>query len=213
MVNLNDFIIKAPRKGLTKDQIKKYINKPLLKDLEADEPITRSHFVKNKKLNSNDFDFLDLQNISIPIRFHDMEDIFQEFKIRNYEFHLSYKDVSNISISMLKKKHRLFENKIFSYHLPDYINSHQLFDPLSKDPFIQKESIKILNKVIKISEVASKEDKNPIVFVSSLSQNDYIDKDLFLKKLKLFIDELYEKSNVLFLPSGTEEGMVFWRYI
>ena len=199
-VNLDDFIIKAPRKGLTQDQIKKYISKPLLKDLEADEPITKSHFVKNKKLNSKDFDFLDLHNISIPIRFHDMEDIFQEFKIRNYEFHLSYKDVSNISLSMLKKKHGLFENKIFSYHLPDYINSHQLFDPLSKDTFIRKESIKILNKVIKISEVASKEAKNPIIFISSLSQNDYFDKDLFFSKLKIFIDELHEKSNIFFLP-------------
>jgi sialic acid synthase SpsE len=199
-VNLADFNIQAPRKGLTQDQIKKYLNKPLLKDLEANEPITKSHFIKKKKLNQKDFDFLNHQKISIPIRFHDMEAIFNEFKIRNYEFHLSYEEVKNSSLIKLKKQKRLFENKIFSYHLPDYINSHQLFDPLSKDKSIRQESIKLLNKAIKISQITSTGSKDPIIFVSSLSQNNYVDKDIFFMKLKIFIEELYKNYNILFLP-------------
>ena len=43
--------VKAPRKGLTQDQMNKYLNKPLLKDLDLNEPITKSHFIKNQNLN------------------------------------------------------------------------------------------------------------------------------------------------------------------
>ena len=95
-VSLDDFSVKAPRKGLTLDQINKYLNKPLLKDLDLDEPITKSHFIKNQNLNQDDYNFLDLNKISIPIRFHDMEYIFDQFNIENYEFHLSYEDVKSI---------------------------------------------------------------------------------------------------------------------
>ena len=95
---MDDFSVKAPRKGLTLDQINKYLNKPLLKDLDLNEPITKSHFIKNQNLNQDDYNFLDLNKISIPIRFHDMEYIFDQFNIENYEFHLSYEDVKGSQI-------------------------------------------------------------------------------------------------------------------
>ena len=199
-VSLKDFNIKAPRKGLTQDQVHKYLNKPLLKDIDSGEPITKSHFIKNQDLNNNDFHFLDLNKISIPIRFHDMEYIFNHFNIKNYEFHLSYKDVENISNTSLVSKKKLYENKVFSYHLPDYINSYQLFDPLSKSKDIRVESQKILNSVIKFSNIASNKNEDPTIFVSSLSQNNFEDKDTFFSKLKDFIDDLYKNSNILFLP-------------
>ena len=199
-VSLDDFSVKAPRKGLTLDQINKYLNKPLLKDLDLNEPITKSHFIKKQNLNQDDYNFLDLNKISIPIRFHDMEYIFDQFSIENYEFHLSYEDVKGISNTLLKNKKSLFENKVFSYHLPDYLNSHQLFDPLSKSKHIRTESQKILNKVIQISKIASHENVSPTIFVSSLSQNNYEDKDTFFSNLKEFIDDLHKSSNILFLP-------------
>ena len=129
-----------------------------------------------------------------------MEYIFDQFNIKNYEFHLSYKDVESISNTLLESKRKLFENKVFSYHLPDYINSYQLFDPLSKSKQIRMESKKILNNVIQISKIASNDNQTPTIFVSSLSQNNYEDKETFFSKLKDFIDELYQSSNILFLP-------------
>ena len=200
LVSLHDFNVKAPRKGLTHNQIQKYLNRPLLKDLDIDEPITKSHFIKNQNLNKNDIQFLDSKKISIPIRFHDMEYIFKQFKIENYEFHLSYQDVKSISNTLLNSKWKLFENKLFSYHLPDYINSYQLFDPLSKNKHIRAESQKILKRVVQISKIASSENEAPTIFVSSLSQNNYEDKDTFFSELKDFIDDLYANSNVLLLP-------------
>lgn len=200
LVDINDFNTKAPRKGLTQDQIKKYIHKPLIKDININEAITKSHFIKNHELTNKDFDFMNIHKLSIPIRFHDMEWIFNEFKIKNFEFHLSYKEVKNISINSLQNKSKYFENKLFSYHLPDYINSYELFNPLSEDESIRKESRNILNTVIEISKVASKDSNISPIFVSSLSQNDFKDKEVYFKKLKIFIKEIYEYSNVLFLP-------------
>ena len=42
--------------------------------------------------------------------------------------------------------------------------------------------------------------KSPTIFVSSLSQNNYEDKDTFFSNLKEFIDDLHKSSNILFLP-------------
>lgn len=200
IISLVDFDIKAPRKGLTKDEIKPYLNKPILKDLKPNEPITKSHFVKNYVLNTKDYEFMNFNNLSIPIRFHDMDYIFNEFKIKNFEFHMSYKDVQNLSLNSLSKKKSIFENKVFSYHLPDYINSYELFDPLSKNRKVLNESNKILNSIIEFKNLASEKDSSPAVFVSSLSQNVFKEKKEFYEKLKIFIDDIYEKFNVLFLP-------------
>ena len=67
-------------------------------------------------------------NISLPIRFHDMEYIFDNFKISNYEFHLSYKDVEDFDTKLMKSQPDNLNGKTFSYHLPDYLNNYQLFD-------------------------------------------------------------------------------------
>lgn len=198
-VNPDDFEVKAPRKGLTRDEISKFINKPLIRELDSNESITRSHFVKNYNLTTNDFEFMNSHKISIPIRFHDMENIFNEFQIKNFEFHLSYEDIKNIKFKSISNKKKIFENKVFSYHLPDYINSYQLFDPLSKNNKIKSESIKIIDSVIKLAKISS-DTSTPPIFVSSLSQNNFTDKDKYYKNLKNFINRVYEESNIVYLP-------------
>tara|TARA_Y100000590_G_scaffold171350_1_gene195977 strand:+ start:894 stop:2705 length:1812 start_codon:yes stop_codon:yes gene_type:complete len=196
-ISLDNISILAPRKGLTLDELNKYIDKPLTKQLNKNEPITKSHFIKSRVLNNEDFDFMDKFKLSIPIRFHDMESIFENFNITNYEFHLSYQDIENIRLSDLKKFKKKFKNKNFTFHLPDYLNNYQLFDPLSLDPEIKKKSFEILNKVISFSQLTSDQTQ---IFVSSLSQNDFGEKDKYYLNLKKFIDNVYKKHNILFLP-------------
>ena len=91
----------------------------------------------------------------------------------------------------------MFENKTFSYHLPDYLNNYQLFDPISKDETIKKQSLKNLSKVINLSDNLSDHKQ---IYVSSLSQNSYKDKEEYYYKLKLFIDKISSNHNILFLP-------------
>ncbi len=195
-ISNKDIEIKAPRKGLTLDELHQYIHRPLVKNIKKDEPLTKSHFIKSITLNKKDFAFIEKSKISIPIRFHDMNSIFKTFEISNFEFHLSYQDLNYFSnLTSLDAKN--FENKTFSYHLPDYLNNYQLFDPLSKDKLIKKQSLKNLNDVLKFSKKLS---DNKQIFVSSLSQNDYKDKFEYYYNLKLFIDKLATEHNILFLP-------------
>ena len=97
-----------------------------------------------------------------------MESIFENFNITNYEFHLSYQDIENIRLSDLKKFKKKFKNKNFTFHLPDYLNNYQLFDPLSLDPEIKKKSFEILNKVISFSQLTSDQTQ---IFVSDAEMN------------------------------------------
>ena len=56
----------------------------------VDPDLANSHL-----FDQNEIEFLNSQNISLPIRFHDMNEIYQEIPINNYEFHLSFKDVND----------------------------------------------------------------------------------------------------------------------
>ena len=112
--------------------------------------------------------------------------IFKTFKTSHFEFHLSYQDLNYFSKSSSQDT-KIFENKTFSYHLPDYLNNYQLFDPLSKNESIKKQSLKNLNKILRFSDKLS---DNKQIFVSSLSQNDYQNKQEYYYNLKLFIDKL-----------------------
>ena len=105
---------------------------------------------------------------------------------------------------------KIFENKTFSYHLPDYLNNYQLFDPLSKNESIKKQSLKNLNKILRFSDKLS---DNKQIFVSSLSQNDYQNKQEYYYNLKLFIDKLNTEQNILFLPQWLPKKAVFWRFL
>ena len=196
-VDITKVSIKAPRKGLTIDELKRFIKKPLIKKLYKNQPITKSHFVKPVSLNHSDFEFMENNKISIPLRFHDMQEIFENFNISNFEFHLSYHDVDEIELSKLSKNSDIFQNKTFSFHLPDYINNYQLFDPLSDDKEIQKRSKEILNKTIDIRQIFSPDSS---IFVSSLSQNTFDNKRTYYENLKEFIEKIYTREKISFLP-------------
>ena len=53
-ISNKDIEIKAPRKGLTLDELHQYIHRPLVKNIKKDEPLTKSHFIKSI-INKNDF--------------------------------------------------------------------------------------------------------------------------------------------------------------
>ena len=196
-VDLKQIKIKAPRKGLTYDELESFIDKPLVEKLEKNKPITFSHFSKTIKMDNEDFNFMDKQGISIPIRFHDMEKVFEQFEITNFEFHLSYKEVKNFESKNFELFNEQNDGKKFSFHLPDYINNYQLFDPLSSDKNIKNDSMNIIKKVFEISKHTSSKSK---IFISSLSQNNYKDKNTYYSNLKKFINSLKERYNIEYLP-------------
>ena len=85
LLSIKDFEIKAPRLGLTLPEYKKIKNKKLLNDVKKGDSISSYHFKKRTIIDPKKIHFVNCNNISIPIRFHDMEDLNQEIPVNNFE--------------------------------------------------------------------------------------------------------------------------------
>ena len=190
-----DVEIKAPRKGLTLSEFTKLKNNKIFSNIKKGQPISSHHFKKTKLITDDEIKFVNKKNISIPIRFHDMEKIYQEIPIKNYEFHLSFKDVENFK----DQSKPLYNNPdaTYSFHLPDYLNKNSVFNPFSREKNIKNSSNTLVKKT---AEFISKFNQNENLVVSSISQNSFENKEIFYFELKEYIDRLYKNFNIVFLP-------------
>jgi sialic acid synthase SpsE len=191
-INLQDFDYKSPRIGLDINSIKNYKNISLLKNIKSGEVIQKSHFEKKIVIDDDDIENCIKSKISLPIRYHDAQSIQEEFKIQNFEFHLSYIE----SRKKLESSLIIPENR-YSIHLPDYISPTELIDPFSNINSQRKESIKMLddikNLAKKIEDITSKE----VVIVGSFSAYNSIDE--FYKSISNLVDN-FQLDNLKLLP-------------
>ncbi len=194
-ISLNDIEVKAPRKGLTLTEFNKLNKKNLVIDIKKGQPINKHHFEASKKINQNEIEFLNSQNISLPIRFHDMNEIYQEIPINNYEFHLSFKDVNDYQTKSVISK--IDFNADYTFHLPDYLDKNTVFNPFSNNQNIQKNSHILVEKTALFIKQFNQ--KNNLL-ISSISQNSFSDKESFYKELDTYIKKLYKDFNIIFLP-------------
>ncbi len=180
-INLQDFDYKSPRIGLDINSIKNYKNISLIKNINPGEVLQKSHF--EKKIEIDDYDIENCINskISLPIRFHDAKSIQEEFKIQNFEFHLSYIE----SRKKLESSLIIPENS-YSIHLPDYISPTELIDPFSDINSQRQMSIKMLDdiKIIakQIEDITSKE----VIIVGSFSAYNSINE--FYKSMSNLVE-------------------------
>ncbi len=194
-ISLNDIEVKAPRKGLTLTEFNKLNKKNLISDIKKGQPVNKYHFETSKKINQNEIDFLNSQKISLPIRFHDMNEIYNEIPIRNYEFHLSFKDVNNFQTGSVISNIDFDAN--YTFHLPDYLNKNTVFNPFSNNKNIKKNSDILVEKTAYFIKQFNQ--KNNLL-ISSISQNSFNDKESFYRELETYIKKLYKDFNIIFLP-------------
>ena len=64
--------------------------------------------------------------------------------------HMSFKDIENFKLNQFDKN--FLENKNFTIHMPDYCDTNNIIDFFSNNKILQKKSIDILNKTIKIAQ-------------------------------------------------------------
>ena len=190
-----DFIVQAPRKGLTIDEYRNLKNKKILNGIKKGEPVNRFHFKKKLSFSENAQRYANFKNLSLPIRFHDMKKLYDELPINNYEFHLSYYDLKEI------KKRKTIESinldADYTFHLPDYLDKSTLINPISNDLKITKKSRALVEEIVSFT---NNFDQDEILLISSISQNTFDDKEKFYKELSKYIRSLYEEYNVKLLP-------------
>jgi N-acetylneuraminate synthase len=194
-ISKEDVEIKAPRKGLTFSEFEKLKNKKISSNIKEANPISSYHFKKNKIISDDEINFVNNKNISIPIRFHDMNKIFKEIPINNYEFHLSFKDINNYEAQSVFLNNDV--EALYTFHLPDYLDKNTVFNPFSTNKNIKKESQLLIEKTAKFISEFNQEDS---LLVSSISQNSFNNKESFYYELKEYIDRLHKDFGIVFLP-------------
>lgn len=123
-LNMDMLSYKSPNTGISKDELINLVGKVIERDCHIDEPLTKSHFEKEQKLDLQTIKKLDFYKVSLPTRLHDFYMLNEKFSLSNYELHLSFSEIDQLNNFSIDDK-----TKNFSLHLPDYQNSVSLFDP------------------------------------------------------------------------------------
>ena len=189
-LNFSEIELKAPRLGLSKNEIQTIKNKKLITNINKNDPILLSSFKKSKyTFNEKKINFLIEKKISLPFRFHDAINIHKNFPTKFNEWHLSYDEVKMFDNKKIKIDEFIDVNREYSLHLPDYINNNNLLNPFANNIVVRKESTKVIDTTIKIAKRICDLTKNKIKIVGSFSQN-MGSKEATMDKIFNLIDKL-----------------------
>jgi sialic acid synthase SpsE len=151
-LSVDNVVVKAPRKGLTWAELKKRQLTNIQRPVAEGVAISELHFTEPKPpLEPELAGFCDEKQLSIPIRLHDAAVLQSRFPIKNNELHLSYEEVARFGASMDDGLAGLDLNRHYSIHIPDYIDSKTLIDPLAADTDTQSRSLKVIETCVDLA--------------------------------------------------------------
>ncbi|MBO6506877.1 MAG: N-acetylneuraminate synthase family protein [Roseibium sp.] len=152
VLNEDNTVVKAPRKGLTWGDVKRKGLTAIKRPLGAGTAVSDLHFTDPKPpLEQRLVDFCDEKQLSIPLRLHDAKQLQTRFPIRNNELHLSYEEVGRFRDAMADNLSKLDLTRHYSIHIPDYIDSKTLIDPLSDDEHTRHGSRQIVETCVDLA--------------------------------------------------------------
>ena len=145
-----DFKYLSPKVGFGFELFMGTESPVLVKDIKVGEVLTPFHVKNRKSLSKKAIDFSNSINVGLPVRLHDFTGIDKAFHLQNYEFHLSYGEISN-----LKDFNDFNKNANYTIHLPDYCSANQLMDPFSLDESQKEKSNKLVKETLKFANKIS----------------------------------------------------------
>ena len=164
-------VVKAPRKGLTWADIARGGQTVVRRPIAAGAPISSLHFNEVKPPLAEDLCvFCDAKQLSIPIRLHDAAILQTRFPIKNYELHLSYQEVGFFASSMEAGLAKIDLTRQYSIHIPDYIDSKTLIDPLSDDSATRSGSLRIVETCVALARELQQRTGATVPIVGSFSR-------------------------------------------
>lgn len=184
---------RSPKTGIGMLEINEILGQTIGNELVKGSVLTKDSLKKTSilsnliKINANE------KRISLPVRFHDLNRIREQFKLENYELHLSYTElIDEIDYSIFSGKEK------YSIHLPDYISSTDLLDPFSINYNTKNLSLLIINNAKKLANYLYDLTETQVPIVVSLS-NFNGDKNIFYHNCKdLYINFSDNKSLLTF---------------
>lgn len=178
-ISKNDIDYRCPAVGYGAQDQDFFLHRKIIKKANVGNIITKDYFIKEKNFNDKTINLYNKYNISLPVRFHDYKDVSNTFPINNFELHLSYMELLN-----QPPKINFLKNHNYTIHVPDYISSTELINPFSSNYVIRKKSYKIIKNAKKLAKYLSKLTNKKIILISSISNLENLDKNIFYKKCK-----------------------------
>ncbi len=172
--NISDFEYLSPQTGLSLTDADELKNITYTRPLAMSDVLTQSHFSHEREFPASHRDFADEHRISLPVRIHDFVEIKKFFGISNYEFHLSYKELSGKQPVLSN----LAGNR-FTLHLPDYCSSNEIIDPLSSNSDVRAESQRLINNGIEFANRLQDETGHQVEIVGSFSKHIGLESDFY----------------------------------
>jgi len=194
-------VVKAPRKGLTWADIRRRGLSSVKRTIAAGTAVSELHFSKAKApLDPALVAFCDEKKLSIPLRLHDAEVLQTRFPIRNNELHLSYEEVGAFSRSMEEALAKLDLTRHYSIHVPDYIDSKTLIDPLAADDQTRLGSRRIVATCVDLALELQARTGAGVPIVGSFSRLRPEGKTETYRLLKSYLDEAGRARGVPIYP-------------
>jgi N-acetylneuraminate synthase len=196
-VSVGDLTIKSPCRGVRAGSVRNF---RVMQDVVAGEPVVYQNLRKSGETIKLDFGFLTENRISLPVRFHDYRKIIGKFGLKNFEFHMSYQDVTRIESIKDELLSILNPDMEFSIHLPDYVSSNYLIDPFSSNQEIKKHSQKIISDCVEFARFFEDFTSKKCPIVGSFSVIEDRSKCDFYSAYKNLFANILEKSNISIVP-------------
>lgn len=194
LLTTENFVELSPQIGLTRTQFANLSDKHLKRNLREGEVLQPSHyqnpiiFKNQNKVKANNL------LLSLPIRTHDFVELEKIFNLKNYEFHLSFKEV----LSGELKASKYPSDKCYSIHLPDYVSPEYLIDPFTGNHEIFSLSQKVIENVKGFSLDLQERTGSRVPIVGSFSLIKKNKKDFYSQVADLIANLMNEE--ILLLP-------------
>ncbi|MHA7773336.1 N-acetylneuraminate synthase family protein [Roseibium sp. M-1] len=190
VLSAENTVVKAPRKGLTWSAVKRRGLTSVRRPVIAGTAITDLHFTEAKAPIGPDLvTFCDDRQLSIPLRLHDAKVLQSRFPIRNNELHLSYEEVGSFGRSMAEGLAKLDLTRYYSIHIPDYIDSKTLIDPLASDDHTRLGSRRIIDTCVDLALELEDRTGAAVPIVGSFSRLRPSGKPETYRQLQTYLDE------------------------
>jgi len=189
-LSADNTVVKAPRKGVTWADVKRRGTWEVRRTVAAGTAIADLHFMAEKApLEQALVAFCDDKQLSIPLRLHDAEVLQARFPIRNNELHLSYEEVGAFGRDMAEGLALLDLGRHYSIHIPDYIDSKTLIDPLAEDARIRAGSRQVIGTCVDLAKELQNRTGAAVPIVGSFSRLRPEGKKETYRQLKNYLDD------------------------
>ena len=183
--NKDNTVLMSPGSGMQPNKLPLLYGRISKRDIESDSIIYESDFSSETKL-SYDFSFDRLWGY--PVRYHDLNSLFEISKPKLLEIHLSYSD---LKIDLSKHLNNEYPSELV-IHAPELFESDFILDLCSENKVVVKKSIefteKVINHSIEVMRYFPNSKKPKIIFnVGGFSEKGFLSKKRLKRNIKFLL--------------------------